>query len=244
MTKNPRRFYVYAYLRNKDSSHGKRLTPYYIGKGHGKRAFHSPGRRAPTPKDKGYIVFMEEGLTEKEAFALETYSIALYGRIDMNTGILRNMTDGGEGGSGISDETRRRRGAARAGKLHSKESRQKMSLAQKGRKTSEETRQKIRQGLIGHVCAESTRKKISLANKGRKLSEDRKRAISAQQRKRWYEFKDPHGNCHVTNHMVEFCDRHNLNRGHLAAVARGAEIHHKGWTGRTLEALNDQAQVQ
>lgn len=209
MIKDPHRFYVYAYLRNKDSSHGERLTPYYIGKGHGKRAFHAPGRRAPTPKDKSYIVFMEEGLTEKEAFALETYSIALYGRIDMNTGTLRNMTDGGEGGSGISDETRRRRGAARAGKLHSKESRQKMSLA----------------------------------NKGRKLSEDRKRAISAQQRKRWYEFKDPRGNCHVTNHMVEFCARHNLNRGHLAAVARGAEICHKGWTGRTLEVLNDEAQM-
>jgi hypothetical protein len=100
MIKDPHRFYVYAYLRNKDSSHGKRLTPYYIGKGHGKRAFHAPGRRAPTPKDKSYIVFMEEGLTETEAFALETYSIALYGRIDMNTGTLRNMTDGGEGGSG------------------------------------------------------------------------------------------------------------------------------------------------
>ena len=238
MTKqDPNRFYVYAYLRSKDSEHGKRLTPYYIGKGQGNRAFSTKGRRAPTPKDKNYIAFIQEGLTEPEAFALEIYSIALYGRIDIGTGILRNMTDGGEGGSGISEETRKRRGAARAGKLHSKESRQKMSLARKGQKFSEETRQKISQGLTGRVCTESTRKKISLANKGRKLSEDRKRAISAQQRKRWYEFRSPCGQYYITNHLVEFCKQHNLNRGHLSGVARGSEIRHKGWTGRIVEQL-------
>jgi hypothetical protein len=33
MTKDPRRFYVYAFLREKDSARGKRMSPYYIGKG-------------------------------------------------------------------------------------------------------------------------------------------------------------------------------------------------------------------
>jgi hypothetical protein len=247
MTKqDPNRFYVYAYLRSKDSEHGKRLTPYYIGKGQGNRAFsasgrgasRSKGRRAPTPKDKNYIAFIQEGLTEPEAFALEIYSIALYGRIDIGTGILRNMTDGGEGGSGISEETRKRRGAARAGKKMSEETRQKMSAARKGKKMSEETRQKMSAvWLTGRVCTESTRQKISMANKGKIRSEEVRRAISAQQRKRWYKFRSPCGHYYITNHLAEFCKQHNLNRGHLSGVARGAEIHHKGWTGTIVEQL-------
>lgn len=243
MTKqDPNRFYVYAYLRAKDSDHGKKLTPYYIGKGQGNRASsksgrgasRSKGRRAPTPKDKSYITFIQEGLTEPEAFALEIYSIALYGRIDIGTGILRNMTDGGEGGSGISDETRRRRGAARAGKLLSKETRQKISAALKGRKLSENHRQKLIQILTGRVRTELTRQKISMGNKGKRRSEDVKHAISARQRKRWYKFRSPCGKYYITKHLVEFCKQHNLNRGHLSGVARGAEIHHKSWTGEII----------
>lgn len=60
------------------------------------------------PVDRSYIVFVQEGLTEEEAFNLEQYCIALYGRIDLGTGTLRNLTDGGDGSSGWrpSQETR------------------------------------------------------------------------------------------------------------------------------------------
>ncbi len=94
-------FYTYAYLR-KDG------TPYYIGKGRGDRAFERCGRRAKCPP-RDRILFLKKNLTEEEAFKHEIYMIAIFGRKDIGTGILRNLTSGGEGVSGcvITEERRR-----------------------------------------------------------------------------------------------------------------------------------------
>ena len=93
-------YYVYAYLR-KDN------TPYYIGKGKGRRAY-SKNRSIHFPSDKSRIVFYQTGLKEEDAFLLEKLYIKLFGRKDLGTGVLYNMTDGGDGASGIikSDKTR------------------------------------------------------------------------------------------------------------------------------------------
>ena len=102
-------FYVYAYLREDG-------TPYYIGKGKGKRAFdhrHSVN----VPKDLSRIVFLETALTEIGAVALERRLIAWWGRKDNNTGILRNRTNGGEGLAGLvkTEEHKRKIGLSNKG---------------------------------------------------------------------------------------------------------------------------------
>jgi len=93
-------FYVYAYLRNKDSLTAKAGTPYYIGKGTGDRAWkHLKSDAIQSPVDKNNIVILEQHLTELGAYALERRLIRWWGRIDKSTGILRNGSDGGQGGA-------------------------------------------------------------------------------------------------------------------------------------------------
>ena len=90
-------FYVYMYLREDG-------TPYYVGKGIGNRAYQKNRRLKPPPKNR---IIIHDRLTEEQAFQQEIEHIAFYGRKDNGTGMLRNLTDGGEGASGAirSDES-------------------------------------------------------------------------------------------------------------------------------------------
>lgn len=85
-------YYVYAYLREDG-------TPYYVGKGSGHRKY-AKHVGVSVPKDKKRIVVLHENLNEEEAHTLEVELIAHYGRKCDGTGILRNLTTGGEGSSG------------------------------------------------------------------------------------------------------------------------------------------------
>jgi hypothetical protein len=100
------------------------------------------------------IVFND--LTWEETCEKEKEFISLYGRKDLGTGILCNMTDGGEGTLGqiISNEARVKRSVNAKGRINSLETRRKISASKlgcygpnTGKKMSVETKLKLSQSV-------------------------------------------------------------------------------------------------
>jgi hypothetical protein len=102
-------YYVYAYLRDSSDDYGPAGSPYYIGKGttgsgretskHIQRIGRKgTGMRDLVPEDLSQIVILKDGMTELQAYELEAELIAFYGRVDLKTGCLWNLNDGGTGG--------------------------------------------------------------------------------------------------------------------------------------------------
>lgn len=123
---------------------------FYIGKGKGSRAksLHRRSERWRNYVNKyGYdIIYLEENLTQEQSFAGEVDYIKAFGRKDLGTGELINMSDGGVGGNNnmgrvFSQEWINRLKEARSrhlgdhfrGKKHSEESKKKTSESMKGR---------------------------------------------------------------------------------------------------------------
>ena len=102
-------FYVYVY---RDPRPTKNNQPVYVGKGAGDRDLSHWSRGSHNKPFQDFISHLKQrGLVatcervfkteiEAEAFAKEIELIALYGRRNIGTGTLFNLTDGGEGASG------------------------------------------------------------------------------------------------------------------------------------------------
>jgi hypothetical protein len=168
----PSGFYVYAYLRQDN-------TPYYIGKGHKIRAWNQHDGGIHPPKDTSKIIILESNLTDIGALAIERRLIRWYGRKDLGTGILRNLTDGGDGSTGYvaTEETRIKISVAGRGrklKPRTKEHCEALSKAFTGKKLPDShpwrAKNKIpwNKGLSGHLTqTEESNTKRSESLKGR-----------------------------------------------------------------------------
>ena len=159
------KFYVYRYSDQNGA-------PFYVGKGSNDR-FHVSGHlynNQPFLKrkikkigvDNIKVHLLHKNLTETMVFQFEAFYIGFYGRRDLGEGTLCNLTNGGEGLSGINEETRRKISKAMKGNqngkgfTHSKETKRKMSEANRGKnnpmygkKHSEETKKKMSKAKIG-----------------------------------------------------------------------------------------------
>lgn len=125
------KYYTYMWLREDG-------TPYYIGKGSGNRAY-TRRRVGNAPLERVVVTYYE---SEQQAFQEEIRLIAHYGRVDLGTGCLRNLTDGGENPPN------------HKGKKHGPEWGAKRSAALKGRingPQSSETKEKRRKAMLGRT---------------------------------------------------------------------------------------------
>lgn len=244
----PYRFYTYAYLRED-------RTPYYIGKGKGRRLYQKGKGEVYLPKDKSRIIFLKQNLTEQEAFKHEKYMIAVFGRKDLGNGILRNRTDGGEGNSGRIGWNKGKKGYLRQevlkrmserqrgeknhnyGKVFSTETKKKMSENQMGEKNNFygkthtlETKKKISEKSKGRTLSLEAKQKISKANKGKNVSKETIEKFKNNFKKNYY-LISPTGNIiEEYGSLCDICKKYNLDVSALSKVKNGKQKKHKGWT--------------
>ena len=172
------KYYVYVYLdprKEGDYTYGNytfKYEPFYVGKGYKKRCdehlwscklkelnFKNNKIKKILSLDlKPIILKVSENLFEIDAFELEKKLINIIGRYDLKKGPLTNLTDGGEGFSGLikSEIHRERLSRSNLGKKHTKEAKKKISdslIGKVGRNT-------------GNTHSEETKKQISKTKQG------------------------------------------------------------------------------
>lgn len=178
-------------LCNRKATHKKGAIGYCYNS-----AFHNAIRKHGWENFKWEI--LAETDSESKLNALEKFYISAYRKM----GICYNMTNGGEGQSGIivSQETREKLSQTGKGRKHSEEFKLKASERMKGennpakredvkkkisetsknRIVSEETKEKMRIKSTGKKHTDEARKKISDSAKGRKHSESTKLKFKEQ----------------------------------------------------------------
>jgi len=170
-----KKYYVYIHRKSTDGS------VFYVGKGINRRAW-SKNRSSywhRVAKKYGFTVsIISRFSNEKCAFSFERALISFYGKDN-----LVNMTDGGEGPSGMvhSDEAKERKSKAisgnkhpfwglfgpdhpRFGKKNSDATRKQMSVSATGIPCKPETREKLRAANLGKVTSRETIEKLKLSN--------------------------------------------------------------------------------
>jgi len=221
---NPSGFYVYAYLRHDN-------TPYYIGKGFGDRAWVKGKAEIRPPKNHTYIVIVEHCLSEVGALAIERRLIQWYGRKDLGTGMLRNMTNGGDGVHGrkmskftVDKAIATKRKTGGIFKCATAEARKKATA----------TRLKNNNGIYNAQTEESIAKGLETK---RNNTTPRKTRVVINSKRNW-RITLPNGEHFDTNNLANFCKEHNINSDVLRYNLGKKVIFHKGSPPSNIETLN------
>jgi hypothetical protein len=148
-------------------------TIFYIGIGNSeKRAFSKHSRNNywnnVVSKTDYKVEILFKNLSWEDACKKEVELISLYGRKDFEKGLLVNMTDGGDGVKGHSQETIKKITKHHIGRIQSKEEIQKRIESRKGYSHSEETKLKMSDARIGIVFSEEHLINLSLSHMGQK----------------------------------------------------------------------------
>ena len=122
-------------------------TVFYVGMGNNSRPYTKTKRSSYwkniVDKHGYYVEVLADNLSFEDAIELEVFLISLYGRKDNKTGVLCNLTDGGEGTKNVTESVRKKISERRKGVRNvpldyviTKEHKEKISLAKKGKEST------------------------------------------------------------------------------------------------------------
>jgi hypothetical protein len=160
--------YIYKHIRPDTNE------VFYIGIGVDRRRINSNQSRnrfwVNIVKKYGIIKeIFEDNLTWHDAINREKFWIDFYGRKNNNTGILCNMTDGGEGSYGrlVNEETKKKISESHKGKKISEEHKKKISEGNKGKIKPKPIgfSEKMRSIVTGRIRTQESRNKQSVETK-------------------------------------------------------------------------------
>ena len=221
---NPSEFYVYAYLRHDN-------TPYYIEKGFGDRAWIKGKAEIHPPKDHKYIIIVEHCLSEIGELAIERRLIQWYGRKDLSTGILRNMTNGGDGAHGrkMSKSTVDKAIATKrkTGGIFN-------CATPDARKKATTTRLKNNNGIYNTQTEESIAKGLRTKKNN---TTPKKTRVVINNKHRW-KITSPIGEYFIINNLANFCKEHMISSDALRYNLGKKVIFHKSSPPSTKETIN------
>jgi len=151
-----------------------------------------------------FVAIKSKYLTEKQAFELEIRLISHIGRRDLKEGPLTNLTDGGEGSSGVipSAKTLLKRGKG----IHKTKSKRDYSGKNAywyGRKHTKKSLLKMSKNSYWntHTHTKKSRLKISKSKKG----------ISNEKCRESWDIVSPTGKKYTTDNLKEFCIKKKIN---------------------------------
>lgn len=204
-----REYYVYAHYVKGSS------LPFYIGKGKHNRAWDTTGRNVlwneVVSNNQYEVKILCNDISDVSASIIEEQLVREYGRKDIGTGILTNMTDGGDGCKGHSETIR---------KVISEQNKQRWKDPKYRNRmiTSARRRKKINN-------ADEVYKRTSLALSGGKV----------------YTLVSPSGEEHECINQAEFARVHGLAHPILSAFLKGKYMGgrtiYKGWRVKDVKTI-------